>query len=160
MGALFERERIQEDVKPEQGMKMQLRGYVDVIDRKGVIGWARDDDALDRSVSVVIIVNEAVDAIVVCDQRRADAASGDGRHGFRHEFATPIGENEIATVTVAFLETAALLTKGAGRVDPLIPTDETFIPVLVIGPGRSGTTLLMESFPAFAQYIRHARVSI
>ncbi|MCJ2070710.1 glycosyltransferase family 4 protein [Methylobacterium sp. J-030] len=71
---------------------MALRGYVDRLSRRQVIGWARDAAAPDRPVALVVVVDGHAVGRCLAEQPRDDlvaAGEGHGRHGFT--FAFPHG---------------------------------------------------------------------
>ncbi|KNY21199.1 glycosyl transferase [Methylobacterium sp. ARG-1] len=71
---------------------MALRGHVDRLSRRQVIGWARDEAAPDSTVALVVVVDGRAVGRCLADRPRDDlvaAGEGHGRHGF--DFAFPDG---------------------------------------------------------------------
>ncbi|MCJ2088232.1 glycosyltransferase family 4 protein [Methylobacterium sp. E-005] len=71
---------------------MALRGHVDRLSRRQVIGWARDTAAPDSPVALVVVVDGRAVGRCLAEQPRDDlvaAGEGHGRHGFT--FAFPHG---------------------------------------------------------------------
>lgn len=71
---------------------MALRGHVDHLSRRQVIGWARDAAAPDSTVALVVLADGRAVGRCLADRPRDDlvaAGEGHGRHGF--DFAFPDG---------------------------------------------------------------------
>lgn len=93
-----------------------LQGHVDRITRQVVTGWAADAAAPDDRVAISIFVNGRKLAQFDCDQPRSDLRHmglyGEGRHGFRYEFAPPLPDTEASRIAVRFAESGLLLGHG------------------------------------------------
>ena len=96
---------------------MALRGHVDRLSRRQVIGWARDGAAPDTAVALVVVVDGRAVGRCLADRPREDlvaAGEGHGRHGF--DFAFPDGAlPALARCTVS------LRREGDGAVVPGSP---------------------------------------
>lgn len=97
-----------------------LQGHVDRITRQVVTGWAADAAAPDDRIAVSIFVNGRKLVQLDCDQPRLDLRHlglyGEGRHGFRYEFAPPLPDTEATRIAVRFAESGLLLGHGNARI--------------------------------------------
>ncbi len=93
-----------------------LQGHVDRGTRQFITGWAADAAAPNEPVVIGVFVNGRKIAQLACDQLRTDLRHlglyGEGRHGFRYEFAPPLPDGEPAKISVRFQETGAFLGHG------------------------------------------------
>ncbi|MGA3402480.1 MAG: hypothetical protein ABSC95_24990 [Acetobacteraceae bacterium] len=93
-----------------------IQGHVDRITRQVITGWAADTAAPDEQIDITIFVNGRKMAQLACDQPRPDLRHmgmyGEGRHGFRYEFAPPLPTAEAARIAVRFAESGAWLGHG------------------------------------------------
>ena len=120
-----------------------LVGHVGRLAADVVGGWAADTENPDAAVDVIIYVDGKRVAQVACDQLREDLRDlqtyGEGRHGFRYQFPTPLPIAYLDRVSVRFVRTGALLPEG----EKALPAPGRLQPILVTAAGRSGTTLMM-----------------
>jgi hypothetical protein len=144
---------------------MALDGYVDEISREVVSGWAIDTDRLDQPVDVRISVNGQVAASFPTNRSRPDvgarmkarlASDGafTGSYGFEFYFHPPLSVFREQTVEVRFAATDALLGDGSKKLSIPKSRHLQFSPLLVTGPGRSGSTLLMQ------RLLRHPEIVV
>lgn len=128
-------------------------GHMDRADRYGVGGWAAAPDQPDTPIDVIVSINGQWCAQISADRLREDLQAagswGEGKHGFRYLFPTPLPDQVDHRVAVRFAATGDLVPNG----ERLIPaaTGPRLTPVLVTAPGRSGTTLLMSRLAASEQ---------
>jgi len=105
-----------------------LWGHVDLISREVITGWAAEDADPNGVVTVSIFVDGMKAGQIRCDLLRPDLRNagtyGEGKHGFRFEFPTPMPVEVDRRVTVRFAQTGRILGNGDARVS------------------RDGTTLL------------------
>ena len=121
-----------------------VTGFVDVIERGRVAGWAADPNEPNGRVSVLVLVDGYALATLVCDLPRDDLGEvrfGDGLHGFALDLTPPLSAKE-HRIDVVALDTGEPLPNGR-RLLLAEGGEPAFAPVLVTAPGRSGTTLLM-----------------
>ena len=131
-------------------------GYVDRISRNGVSGWAADPSDPNRTIELIVLIDNQEYTTVRAQTPREDLAKlgqyGDGRHGFAIEFHPPLSgllPHEISVrtadgrqpITGGTRTIAALDPANALRIDSLQFSPLT--PILVTAMGRSGTTILM-----------------
>jgi hypothetical protein len=130
------------------------KGHVDTVSHILVDGWAADVERPDAALDVDILVNDQRVARVTADRARADLAAlgefGAGRHGFRFTFPEPLSATTTHRISVRYADDGTLLTGGeralrvqGGTATTATPVESALTPILVTGPGRSGTTLLM-----------------
>lgn len=107
---------------------MALRGHVDWLTRRQMIGWAQDTAAPDIPVSLFVSVDGQVVGRCLADRPRDDlvrAGIGHGRHGF--DFAFPIQALPAlsrCTVTVRREGDGAMLPGSPRALDPVAAFDE------------------------------------
>jgi hypothetical protein len=93
-----------------------LRGHVDGVTRKSVIGWAAAGDNPDLIVEVSVFVDDRKVARIACDSPRSDLEKlgtlGNGAHGFRFEFPEPLSKDTDHRVMVRHSDTGELLHNG------------------------------------------------
>jgi hypothetical protein len=93
-----------------------LRGHVDGVTRKNVIGWAAASDNPDLIVEVSVFVDDRKIAQIACDSPRSDLEKlgtfGNGAHGFRFEFPEPLSKDTDHRVMVRRSDTGELLGNG------------------------------------------------
>jgi O-antigen biosynthesis protein len=66
-----------------------LKGHLDVVDLKGVKGWAQDPAQPDQPVSLIITDNDVLIGCVLANRHRRDleaAGIGSGRHAFEFNY--------------------------------------------------------------------------
>jgi hypothetical protein len=118
-----------------------LVGYIEEIAADFVHGWAADTEHPDAVVDVAIYVDGKRVAQVPCGDLRRDLQDlgryGEGRHGFRFTFATPLSVSD--RVTARFVHTGGIVPNGERLFADYTPLNA----ILVSAPGRSGTSLLM-----------------
>ena len=109
-----------------------LRGHVDQITRRLVVGWALDDEKPDAVVDICLFVDGVNIAQVPCNIVRPDLRDarryGEGRHGFRYEFASEFPPETQPRITLRFAATGGLLGNGdavlaGGQAAATVPTD-------------------------------------
>jgi hypothetical protein len=104
-----------------------FRGNVDNVSRAGVSGWAATEESSDTVVEVSIFLGGGKIAQIPCAAPRADLKQlgtfGNGAHGFRFDFATPLGTDADKRVTVRFSDSGKLLAGG----DVLLRRDNTTV---------------------------------
>jgi hypothetical protein len=109
----------------QQAGDEMLRGHVDGLTRKGVMGWAAADDNPDLVVEVSVFVDDRKIAQIACNLPRSDLLKlgtfGDGAHGFRFEFLEPLAKDADRRVMVRRSDTGELLDNG----DIVIRPDES-----------------------------------
>jgi hypothetical protein len=107
--------------------KSVFRGNVDNVTRTGVNGWAATEESSDSVVEVSIFVGGAKLAQIACASPRPDLKQlgdfGNGAHGFRFNFAKPLGADADRRVTVRFSDNGKLLNGG----DVLLRRDDTTV---------------------------------
>jgi hypothetical protein len=114
-----------------------MAGFVDILSRRAVGGWAADMDMenVNRPAQIKIFVNGAEYCKVTADAERNDLAGtgryGDGRHGFH--FDPPLSPTESRSISIRYAETNEALPRGeqvfapvadaepSGAVRPLTP---------------------------------------
>ena len=106
---------------------MALRGHVDRLSRRQVIGWARDATLPDTAVALVVVVDGRAVGRCLADRPRDDlvaAGEGHGRHGF--DFAFPAGALPAlarCTVSVRREGDGALVPGSPLPLDPIATFD-------------------------------------
>jgi hypothetical protein len=137
---------------------MAVVGYVDEMDRQIVTGWAADLDRPDAAVEIVIFVNgiryaNAVPSIYRDNLKRKlqeEVANPElrslvsGNYGFQVKLTPSLSVFEECRIEVRAGSAGPVLPNGTKtlRSPPVQRTG--FLPILVNGIGRSGTTLLMQ----------------
>jgi hypothetical protein len=120
-----------------------LVGYIGTIAADFIGGWAADTEDPDTVINVVIYVDGKRVAQVPCDIFRPDLRDlkiyGQGNHGLRYVFPTPLPLSAINRVTVRFARTGAIVPNG----ERVLLDGKSMRAILVTAPGRSGTTLMM-----------------
>lgn len=107
---------------------MALRGHVDWLTRRQMIGWAQDPTAPDTPVSLFVSVDGRVVGRCLADRPRDDLVRegiGHGRHGF--DFAFPDGSLPAlssCTVTVRREGDGAVVPGSPQTLDPITAFDE------------------------------------
>ncbi|MGU3330358.1 glycosyltransferase family 4 protein [Methylobacterium mesophilicum] len=107
---------------------MALRGHVDWLSRRQIIGWAQDTTAPDTPVSLFVSVDGRVVGRCLADRPRDDLVRegiGHGRHGF--DFAFPDGAlPALARCTVAVRREGdgAMLPGSPRALDPITAFDK------------------------------------
>jgi hypothetical protein len=93
-----------------------LRGHVDGVNRKTVIGWAATSNNPDLIVEVSVFVDDRKIAQIACNSPRSDLEKlgtlGNGAHGFRFEFPEPLAKDTDHRVMVRHADTGELLHNG------------------------------------------------
>ena len=136
---------------------MALVGYVDLMSRHGVSGWAADSDRSDDAVEVSVFLNGKEVHRGVANQRRLDLLQ-DGWSSIDHGFAVPLPslpEDQANHVLVCHSATLAPLPNGEIIFRAETPKSSTSLPrldfptaehqlqpILLTGVARSGTTML------------------
>jgi hypothetical protein len=109
----------------QQAGDEMLRGHVDGLTRKSVVGWAAVSDNPDLIVEVSVFVDDRKIAQIACDWPRSDLQKlgtlGDGAHGFRFEFPEPLARDTDHRVMVRRSDTGELLNNG----EVILRTDES-----------------------------------
>ena len=80
-----------------------LRGYLDNVDRNGIVGWAQDDAAPDQTVSLVVTDNDVRIGGVLANLHRndlAEAGLGNNCYGFRVTYPEPFSPFERHVIRV------------------------------------------------------------
>jgi O-antigen biosynthesis protein len=107
---------------------MALRGYVDWLTRRQMIGWAQDTTAPDTPVSLFVSVDGRVVGRCLADRPRDDLVRegiGHGRHGFDFAFADgSLPALRRCTVTVRREGDGAILPNSPQTLDPITAFDE------------------------------------
>jgi hypothetical protein len=120
-----------------------LVGYIGKITGDFIGGWAADTEDPDTVINVVIYFDGKRVAQVPCDIFRPDLRDlkiyGQGNHGLRYVFPTPLPLSAINRVTVRFARTGAIVPNG----ERVLLDGKSMRAILVTAPGRSGTTLMM-----------------
>ena len=107
---------------------MALRGHVDWLTRRQMIGWAQDTTAPDTPVSLFVAVDGRVVGRCLADRPRDDLVRegiGHGRHGF--DFAFPDGSLPAltrCTVMVRCEGDGAVVPGSPRALDPITAFDE------------------------------------
>jgi hypothetical protein len=136
---------------PKDKFSTMRKGHVDTVSHVLIAGWAADTDRPDAVLEVDILVDNQHVVRVTADERRGDLAAmeefGDGRHGFRVTFAQPLSIDIAHRVSARYANDGTLLPGGERELRAqravTAGAKTTMTPILVTGPGRSGTTLLM-----------------
>ena len=93
-----------------------LRGHVDMVSRQLISGWAASTSDPNEVLGVSIFVDDQKIGQVDCALPRADLQQlgtfGHGMHGFRFEFAEPLGRDSDKRVTVRLSATGRPLAEG------------------------------------------------
>jgi hypothetical protein len=109
----------------QQAGDEMLRGHVDGLTRKSVVGWAAVSDNPDLIVEVSVFVDDRKIAQIACDSPRSDLQKlgtfGNGAHGFRFEFPEPLAKDTDHRVMVRRSDTGELLNNG----EVVLRTDES-----------------------------------
>jgi hypothetical protein len=127
------------------------KGYVDRISEDFVAGWAADTEEPNKAIDVDIFVADQFLQRVTADQFRQDLAAvgefGGGNHGFRCNLAKRVAADTLYLLNVRFADVGTLIPGGnTGQLTaPRVcgSYNRTLAPILITGPGRSGTTLHM-----------------
>jgi len=127
-------------------------GHIDVFTHSTVGGWVADTESPDEPLDVDIVINDERIVRITANNPRPDLASlkeyGAGFHGFNVEFEKPLDPTLTHLLAIRFAGDGSLLV-GSERVlkkawqSQVNKKPTVFTPILVTGPGRSGTTLVM-----------------
>jgi hypothetical protein len=129
-----------------------MAGFVDVISRRAISGWAADMGDVNHNVKVQVFVNGSEYCTVAADQDRKDLAEagqyGDGKHGFYVRFDPPLSISVQQSVSIRYAKTNEVLPRGEQVLAPVSDVDPSLTvgpltPIVVTAMGRSGTTILM-----------------
>ncbi|HEY1935134.1 MAG TPA: hypothetical protein VGG99_24275 [Acetobacteraceae bacterium] len=97
-----------------------LGGHVDVISRELITGWAAESTDPNGVVVISVFVDGMKAGEIRSDQPRADLRRtegfGEGNHGFRFEFPSPLPVEVERRVTVRFARQGRMLGNGDARV--------------------------------------------
>jgi hypothetical protein len=100
----------------QQAGDEMLRGHVDGLTRKRVVGWAAASDSPELIVEVSVFVGDIKIAQIACNSPRSDLQKlgtfGDGAHGFRFEFPEPLAKDTDQRVMIRHSDTGELLNNG------------------------------------------------
>lgn len=80
-----------------------IRGSLEQAGRFGVTGWAQDHVTPNRKLIATIHLGEKPIAAMLCHEYRGDLAAagiGDGCHAFSHTFASPLSNEDAASIRV------------------------------------------------------------
>ncbi len=144
-----------------------MRGFVESLAEHEARGWAYDDAAPGRRLSVTAHLDGVPVASAVADRPRPDllqAGIGTGDHGFTLDFHPPLPPAALARLQMRAgagavpLET--LYGSGQSRADdasnPAVPfADMQARPVFILGPARSGTSALALALLKSGHYEGH-----
>ncbi len=128
------------------------KGHVDTISHSIIAGWAADTERPEAALDIDILVNDQHIVRATADYPRADLATlgelGAGPHGFSVAFAEPLSAATAHRISVRYADDGTLLPGGERVLPPkgsatAAAVTSALTPILVTGPGRSGTTLLM-----------------
>jgi hypothetical protein len=97
-----------------------LHGHVDAITRRGIRGWAADDERSDQAVQILIFVDGCKLAQIGCVTPRPDLLQlgifGLGPHGFAYEFPEQLGDTSEKRVSIRYARTGKLLNRGDANI--------------------------------------------
>ncbi len=131
-------------------------GYVDFVDRSRVLGWAADTEAPDEQLDAIVYVDGEYHARIRCNRVRNDLRDagtwGAGDHGFEHCFIPALSPEVAHRIVVRFADSDQNLLNGEHLIRP-ISHGAGLRPILIVAPGRSGTTLLMSKLAQYAQIV-------
>jgi hypothetical protein len=148
-----------------------IDGYVDLIDRDQVMGWAADAEAPDAAVEIAVLLDGMEVARTLADRPRKDLRDignyGEGRHGFAVKFAEPLSVAQDHHVVVRATRGGEILRHGnvllmpnregegrTGMLSPVFGPDaaaavrnaEAGAPhyILHVGPHKTGSTYMQK----------------
>ena len=134
---------------------MSLKGYVDIVSRSLVAGWAGETARHETKPVVIVEVNGAPYAKCVADIYRPDMLKATGgeisdHSSFRLAFDPPLSAFLAQTVRVAFEQTGETVPNGSLTLAAprSLGGHGRLTPIMVTTTGRSGSTLLMSEFAA------------
>ncbi len=137
---------------------MTVRGYVDEISARGIIGWAVDQADLDRTVEVVILVNGQEYGRVAADRSRPGLGDALGlavsdQHGLEFSFTPPLSAWQDTAVVILNAADGRPLENGRRILRGLPQRSSTLMPLLVTSRGRSGSTVFMSELARQAEIV-------
>jgi Sulfotransferase family len=148
-------------------MPVAIRGFLEFASVSSVRGWAYDSDAPSVHLEVVVRADNEVYGSTRADIQRHDLAAagiGDGSHGFNidltsaHIPAGAVSALEVYVVsgadTVKLFRIARTSNRNLNlRSDGQIPiADDSQFPVIILGPARSGTSVVTLGLLDSSQY--------
>jgi hypothetical protein len=132
-------------------------GYVDLLSRFAVAGWAADTERLGEPVEISLVVNGQEAARVVANRPRDGLQLGDPPsiyHGFSLNFVPPLSAEQAQHIIVCDRKTSKPLPNGEallrardsedGLRSPSRVTDSKVRPLLLTAFARTGTTVIMK----------------
>jgi hypothetical protein len=147
---------------------MALVGYLESVDPRFVRGWAYDTEMPAAHLEVVVRIGEEFCASSHADVARNDllqAGIGDGSHGFSIDLA----ESDLSAADAAQLRVHVIsgaesmelfrLADKSDVVEDLVSepsqpvSDEHQYPVFILGPARSGTSVMTLGLLDSARYV-------
>jgi hypothetical protein len=108
---------MQRSNQPEENSSQALTGYVDVISRNAISGWAQDP-ASDRPTLISLVINGKEVATSFCGTIRQDVVDAGFKKGRSFHF-NPIRSlaNGVNDIEVRFAKTQETLPQGRGQVE-------------------------------------------
>jgi len=147
---------------------MAISGFLEHASTRHVSGWAYDSSAPSARLEVSVRIGDAFYASGIADIPRQDlllAGIGDGQHGF----VIDVSEAHLSAQEAAAIEVHAISGADVVRIsrvhearelimdlksEPAMPTvDFTQFPVFILGPARSGTSVITLALLESASYI-------
>ncbi len=147
---------------------MTVKGLVEFVDTSYVNGWAYDSESPLVRLEITVRVGDEFCASDFAQIERDDlllAGIGDGKHGFSIDLrGTNISAEDAAILEVHAISGAEVIKLPRTRAtpagiadltsDPFEPTsDETQLPLFILGPARSGTSAITLALLESASYV-------
>ncbi len=147
---------------------MTVKGLVEFAGTSNVSGWAYDSESPSVRLEITVRVGDEFCASDFAQIERDDlrmAGIGDGKHGFSIDLReAKISAEDASLVEVHAISGAEVIklprtrTTPEGVVDltsnPFEPTsDETQLPLFILGPARSGTSVITLALLESASYV-------
>jgi hypothetical protein len=124
-----------------------LKGFLDVVTREQITGWALDTDKPDASLKLAVFANGRKLVRGIADRSRSDLISlyGHANHGFNFSLSPPLSSAETYRLSIRDVETNRIVsdTYLFASPSPAIPAQECR-PILLTSTGRCGTTIMMD----------------
>src|SRR5437763_10936483 len=127
---------------------MLLKGHVDEISRRRVVGWVVDMNNPTEPVSVSITVNSHERGRLKAEAFRPNlkenlGAGANGHHAFRFEFEPPLSRFEEQRIEVKLADHERHVPNGSKLLPKPAQAELPLLPVILTSVGRSGSTLMM-----------------
>ena len=121
---------------------VSLKGHLDVVDLKGVMGWVQDPSHPDRPVSLIITDNDVLIGCILANRYRPDleaAGIGSGRHAFEFTYPNTFSPFERHVIHVRCETDGRDLPKSPVTLDPLKTFDAVAEAALARIVGQDGS---------------------